>query len=62
MLKHIFCISISMKLAPGPNFMAPLTVSKESVLAEAGNLQLSIMSSVFYGLAGNLLPVRKDNY
>ncbi len=36
---------------PGPDFMALLTVSKESALTEAGNSTLT--SSVFHGLAGN---------
>ena len=38
------------KYKSGPYFMALLTVSKESVLVEAGNSVLT--ASVFHGLAG----------
>ena len=37
--------------APGPNFMALLTVSTEFALTEAGNSMLT--ASVFHGLAAN---------
>ena len=40
-----------MKLAPGPNVMALLTVSNELVLAEAGNS--AHILNVFHGLTGN---------
>ncbi len=36
---------------PGPNFMALLTVSKESALTETGKSALT--SSIFHGLAEN---------
>ncbi len=40
-------------MTPGPNFMALLTVSKESALTEAGNSLLT--SSLFNGITEFLL-------
>ena len=52
--------SVTRPLRPGPNFMALLTISKESALTEAGNSVLS----VFHGVSGKfwLLRVRTHRY
>ena len=46
----------------GPNFIALLTINKDTVLAVAGNYGLTCMPNVFHWLAGKFVHVHTSRY